>query len=98
MSPSIRVDIDECSAGLDACDHICINTVGSYQCACVQGYTLLEDERNCAGTNTCTAFSSPPLPVVGVVYTPVPQGVGCMRVKVANFQSICIHVMHVSKA
>ena len=43
-------DIDECKTGAHSCDQICTNTVGSYRCACVQGYTLLEDGLSCAGT------------------------------------------------
>lgn len=32
-------DIDECSFDR-ACDHLCINTPGSFQCLCNKGYTL----------------------------------------------------------
>lgn len=33
-------DVDECSASVSACDvnAICQNTIGSYQCSCVNGY------------------------------------------------------------
>ncbi|KAL4442405.1 hypothetical protein ABPG77_004989 [Micractinium sp. CCAP 211/92] len=33
-------DIDECELHIDGCDQICVNTQGSYHCACNRGYTL----------------------------------------------------------
>ncbi|KAL4447912.1 hypothetical protein ABPG75_005131 [Micractinium tetrahymenae] len=33
-------DIDECALHIDGCDQICVNTQGSYRCACNKGYTL----------------------------------------------------------
>ncbi|VEL17994.1 unnamed protein product, partial [Protopolystoma xenopodis] len=33
-------DIDECIRGTHDCDHICVNTLGSYRCECKQNYTL----------------------------------------------------------
>lgn len=34
------IDVDECVEGLDSCDiaAVCNNTVGSYQCTCLNGY------------------------------------------------------------
>lgn len=29
------------------CEHTCINTVGSYRCACAIGYELADDGRRC---------------------------------------------------
>ena len=43
-------DTDECSTGL-FCDQSCSNTVGSYQCGCVEGYTLHSDGKTCLGKN-----------------------------------------------
>ena len=40
-------DVDECSDIEGACHHLCINTDGSYECACNVGYKLLPDRRNC---------------------------------------------------
>ena len=42
-------DIDECSHGIDGCQHICSNTNGSYYCSCNDGYTLKQDGKNCTG-------------------------------------------------
>ena len=38
-------DLDECKGGKYVCDHnaICVNTVGSYQCNCRDGYYMGED-------------------------------------------------------
>ena len=32
---------------------ICINTVGSYECSCMAGYTMKSDGHNCAGNVLC---------------------------------------------
>ncbi|XP_023152358.2 complement C1r-A subcomponent-like [Amphiprion ocellaris] len=47
------IDVDECSAPepLDGsgplCSQICLNTLGSYLCACHHGYELRSDQRTC---------------------------------------------------
>ena len=43
------VDINECSEETDGCDHICINTLGSYHCMCSDGFTLDSDNHTCHG-------------------------------------------------
>ena len=40
-------DIDECL--LDSCDHICVNSPGSFTCACRSGYQLNIDGSTCDG-------------------------------------------------
>lgn len=41
-------DVNECELRLDGCDHICVNTFGSYACACDPGYELsLNDSHIC---------------------------------------------------
>ena len=42
-------DINECEQGLDRCDHNCANTVGSYNCTCMDGYELESDNYTCTG-------------------------------------------------
>ncbi|KAK2902891.1 hypothetical protein QQF64_010244 [Cirrhinus molitorella] len=45
------VDIDECSSSSvengPPCSQICLNTLGSYLCACNHGYMLRSDQRTC---------------------------------------------------
>lgn len=41
--------MDECSALNGTCDHICINTLGSFQCSCRPGYQLHIDGHTCVG-------------------------------------------------
>ena len=56
-------EIDECLQE-NTCDHVCVNTVGSYTCSCHPGYTLIDGhtckgmfiERcvNTVGSHTCS--------------------------------------------
>ena len=41
-------DIDECALGTDNCHQRCINTEGSFVCACSRGFSLMNDGINCA--------------------------------------------------
>ena len=45
------IDFDECdSAANNTCEQECINTEGSYYCACYQGYQFIEgSDTNCEG-------------------------------------------------
>ena len=45
------LDIDECSnqTSLNDCSDRCVNTVGSFMCACSSGYRLASDQRTCIG-------------------------------------------------
>ena len=40
-------DIDECLAGIAECFQECVNTHGSYECRCNQGYK--SEGNNCSG-------------------------------------------------
>ncbi|KAG8545932.1 hypothetical protein GDO81_020099 [Engystomops pustulosus] len=42
-----HVDIDECRRPSRYCHHLCVNTRGSFQCACNAGYTLGQDGKSC---------------------------------------------------
>ncbi|XP_059152837.1 tolloid-like protein 1 isoform X2 [Physella acuta] len=44
---SFTTDKDECTKDNGGCQHICKNTVGSYQCACQNGFTLHDDLHGC---------------------------------------------------
>ncbi|XP_019638158.1 PREDICTED: fibrillin-1-like, partial [Branchiostoma belcheri] len=46
-------DIDECSAANGGCDHVCTNTMGSFQCSCVDGFTLNLDSHSCDDRDEC---------------------------------------------
>ena len=51
-------DFNECQVGTDDCDHtraVCINTVGSFQCSCVQGFT--GNGTTCLPENIIKSFS-----------------------------------------
>lgn len=52
-------DIDECRLNNGGCDHICRNTVGSFECSCKKGYKLLINERNCQGEGQRCPGTSP---------------------------------------
>ena len=41
-------DIDECSTNEHGCEHVCINSKGSYSCSCREGYALNGDGRTCS--------------------------------------------------
>lgn len=45
-----NAEIDECSRpDKGHCEQRCVNTLGSYHCACDPGYELAPDRRSCAG-------------------------------------------------
>eukprot|EP00457_Paulinella_chromatophora_P001001 gb/GEZN01001003.1/.p1 GENE.gb/GEZN01001003.1/~~gb/GEZN01001003.1/.p1 ORF type:complete len:954 (-),score=80.00 gb/GEZN01001003.1/:491-3352(-) len=48
------IDTDECREENGDCEHICVNTPGSYYCTCNAGYHLSKDGRNCDDDNECT--------------------------------------------
>lgn len=42
-------DLDECLIyGGELCQHLCINTVGSYKCSCFPEFTLQDDGTSCS--------------------------------------------------
>uniref|UniRef100_A0ACB8EHX6 Fibulin-2 n=1 Tax=Sphaerodactylus townsendi TaxID=933632 RepID=A0ACB8EHX6_9SAUR len=42
-------DLDECLVYPgELCQHLCINTVGSYKCSCFPRFTLQDDGRGCS--------------------------------------------------
>ena len=46
---SFFADVDECATNNGGCIHTCLNTQGSYRCACRSGYELAEDLLSCYG-------------------------------------------------
>ena len=47
----ILADIDECDKENGGCDDICLNSEGSFECSCEDGYALNEDGKTCSGTH-----------------------------------------------
>ena len=43
------VDINECNPSRNDCEQACNNTVGSYLCSCLSGYSLADNKKNCNG-------------------------------------------------
>lgn len=41
------VDIDECSEKTSKCQQLCNNTLGSFECMCLSGYSLNADKTTC---------------------------------------------------
>lgn len=41
------LDEDECQENNGGCQHICVNTIGSYLCECKVGYTLHPNKHSC---------------------------------------------------
>ncbi|ESO92534.1 hypothetical protein LOTGIDRAFT_88990, partial [Lottia gigantea] len=39
-----------------ACDDICVNFYGSYECRCFNGYSLNSNKRSCDDINECTVY------------------------------------------
>eukprot|EP00729_Bicosta_minor_P013171 gene13171-26738_t len=48
-------DVDECESGNNDCDHVCINTDGSFKCNCYDGYQLQGNKRSCKDVDECLA-------------------------------------------
>ena len=46
---SFIIDIDECMEGSSGCSQICMNEPGDYNCSCLNGYILLDDDHSCEG-------------------------------------------------
>ncbi|XP_058709422.1 epidermal growth factor-like protein 7 isoform X2 [Poecile atricapillus] len=53
-----QTDVDECASQSHGCSQLCINTAGSFHCACRDGFSLAADGKGCqpllpaAGTDT----------------------------------------------
>lgn len=41
--------MDECILGTHGCNQTCINSIGSYNCQCREGFILAADQRDCDG-------------------------------------------------
>lgn len=46
----LHLDLDECQVDNGGCDHVCDNQpIGSFTCACREGFALNPDSRACSG-------------------------------------------------
>uniref|UniRef100_A0A8C3V6E4 EGF like domain multiple 7 n=1 Tax=Catharus ustulatus TaxID=91951 RepID=A0A8C3V6E4_CATUS len=58
-----QTDVDECASQSHGCSQLCINTAGSFHCACQDGFSLAADDKSCQplvplpGTDTSSASS-----------------------------------------
>lgn len=49
-------DINECAENLDDCGQLCDNTQGGFTCDCMQGFQLLDDNKNCTAASKLTDY------------------------------------------
>lgn len=42
-----NLDMDECESGDNACEDMCVNTEGGYECSCEEGRQLASDAMSC---------------------------------------------------
>ena len=45
----MSLDLNECTNDNGGCEQICTNTIGSYVCSCLDGYSLNNNNHNCTG-------------------------------------------------
>ena len=51
-----NADIDECAEGTSGCSQQCNNTIGSFECSCVDGYRLALDGKICNGMHVYATY------------------------------------------
>ena len=49
----MHTDVNECATNNEGCDHVCTNSVGSFQCSCNSGYSLAADGTTCVDIDEC---------------------------------------------
>ena len=50
------IDVNECATGMDECQQVCEDTVGSFRCLCFSGYDLNADFTSCSGQSIQLLF------------------------------------------
>ena len=61
ISISGYTKFQKCKNGQNECSHLCINTSGSYECACRHGFQLADDKKTCVDIDECQVISFPDL-------------------------------------
>ena len=46
-SPSLAADVDECQDNNGGCQQVCVNAMGSYECQCLSGFFLSDNQHTC---------------------------------------------------
>lgn len=55
----IKTEEDEClKPDNGGCEQRCVNTLGSFKCACDPGYELAPDKKSCEGKKVCVCVST----------------------------------------
>ena len=85
----VDADVDECAIGRDLCDQVCINTVGSYSCACNDGYELAANKRKCRGQLQYMYYL---LPSICLLCVHNFRDAAHVSVNVSVFQFVCLSV------
>ncbi|NP_001104187.1 uncharacterized protein LOC100126603 precursor [Xenopus laevis] len=67
-----QTDVDECSDRTHQCSQLCINSAGSFQCECLEGYRLMADGKVCDNVPKPTV---PPTSPTSVQESGVPHSV-----------------------
>lgn len=68
------VDVDECKFNNGGCQHTCVNTMGSYECRCKEGFFLSDNQHTCIHRSvgectTCTLFcKQQPCPCLHLIF------------------------------
>ena len=52
LLPIPHADVNECATNNGGCDHYCNDTFGSFECSCMDGYSLSGDGRSCSGKSS----------------------------------------------
>lgn len=83
----LSADIDECRLNNGGCDHVCRNTVGSFECSCKKGYKLLTNERTCQGGKPLSGPTRFPV-------DPYPKPTSVLPLNIFHFFNIVGMVKH----
>ena len=83
---STKKDVDECSEELDNCEQVCINTVGSFECSCLNGFELATNGFSC--DSKCRSHAIMQLKVISLSHESFTDIIEC-RENNGNCTQIC---------